>query len=264
MCRSTSTQEELGHDTVGHVGEPSNPAGAAPVEISVDRGSEIPLSVQLAWALRARVSDGTFAPGQRLPGLRELADAANVNVNTVRTVYQRLDQEGLIDSQQGSGTFVAAEPLRRPEISMLAADAAQDARELGVDPRDVAAALYVTPASPLTNPVTAVQRRRVLRTQISALETALGEIEAEHPELVPPPSQTKTPASLGPRLLDADGLVHIRQRQLERLAKLQLAINEQVKATSQAPTRPPGDTVDAKREKAGRTRAAPRAAPANG
>jgi len=246
------------------VDERPNPADAAPVEISIDRGSEIPLGVQLAWALRARISDGTFTPGQRLPGLRELADATSVNINTVRTVYQRLDQQGLIDSQQGSGTFVAAEPLRRPEVSMLAADVAQDAREIGVDPRDLAAALYVTPASPLNNPVTEFQRRRMLRTQITALETALAEIEAEHPKLVPPPAQTKAAASLGPRLLDADGLVRVRQRQLERLAELQLAINEQVKATSEPPARPPGDTVDAKSKRTSRTRATPRAAPANG
>ena len=49
---------------------------------------------------------GWESPGDRLPGLRDVAEATGVNVNTVRTVYQRLEREGLIDSQQGSGTFV--------------------------------------------------------------------------------------------------------------------------------------------------------------
>ena len=80
---------------------------------SIDRDAEVPIGVQLAWALRARIHDGTFKPGQRLPALRDLADVTGVNVNTVRAVYQRLDQEGLIDSQHGSGTFVGPAPSRR-------------------------------------------------------------------------------------------------------------------------------------------------------
>jgi GntR family transcriptional regulator len=249
------------------VNQAGNPEGPARVEISVDRDSEIPIGVQLAWALRARISDGTLGAGQRLPGLRELAEATEVNINTVRTVYQRLDQEGLINSQQGSGTFVTAEPLRRSEISMLAANAAQDAHELGVDPRDVAATLYVTPANPTTRAGAAAQRRRVLRTQISALEMALGEIEAEHPALVQPITETKASTSVGPRLLDADGLAHVRQQQLRRLATLQQAIEEQAKATSQPATTPHEDAVDAangKSKRTSRARATPRAARASG
>src|ERR1700730_3337478 len=80
-------------------------------EIAIDRDAEVPIGVQLAWALRARIRDGSFGPGQRLPGLRELAEATGVNANTVRAVYQGLDREGLIDTLQGSGTFVA--PTRR-------------------------------------------------------------------------------------------------------------------------------------------------------
>ena len=64
------------------------------------------MGVQLAWGLRARVEDGTVRAGARLPGLREVAEATGLNINTVRAAYQRLDQEGLIESRQGSGTFV--------------------------------------------------------------------------------------------------------------------------------------------------------------
>ena len=47
-------------------------------------------------------------PGDRLPSVRELADIAGVNVNTVRAVYARLESEGRVSSEQGRGTFVAA------------------------------------------------------------------------------------------------------------------------------------------------------------
>src|SRR5262249_1783708 len=64
---------------------------------AIDRDAEIPIGVQLAWALRAYIQAGRLQPGQRLPGLRELAEVIGVNINTVRSVYQRLDREGLID-----------------------------------------------------------------------------------------------------------------------------------------------------------------------
>ena len=94
------------------------------LDIAVDRDAEIPIGVQLAWALRTRIRDGVFGPYDRLPGLREVAEATGVNVNTVRAVYQRLEHEGLIDSQQGSGTFVAANPERSSAVRTIAADAA--------------------------------------------------------------------------------------------------------------------------------------------
>jgi DNA-binding transcriptional MocR family regulator len=54
------------------------------------------------------MQDGTLGPGDRLPSVREFADVAGVNVNTARAVYSRLESEGLVSSEQGRGTFVAA------------------------------------------------------------------------------------------------------------------------------------------------------------
>ena len=64
--------------------------------IAIDRDADVPIGVQLGWVIRARIGDGTLRPGQRLPGLRDLAEAAGVNINTVRAVYQRLEHEGLV------------------------------------------------------------------------------------------------------------------------------------------------------------------------
>src|SRR5271154_6234579 len=94
-------------------------------DVTIDRDAEVPIGVQLAWALRTRIRDGRFTPSQRLPGLRDLAEAIGVNVNTVRAVYQRLEHEGLIDSQQGSGTFVSPPPHRPSAVGEIAADAAR-------------------------------------------------------------------------------------------------------------------------------------------
>ncbi len=208
-------------------------------DLTIDRAGEIPIGVQLAWALRARIGDGRLAPGQRLPGLRELAEMLGINANTARTVYQRLEQEGLIDSRQGTGTFVASVAQEPSAVGQIAADAARQARQTGVDPREVAAALYVTaePASNAAHPdghtlagapmraypgghrqagKQAGERRRELRAQIAALEQTLSETQSSHPGLIPAPSKPFRQA--GPRLLSVEELEHVRIELVRRIA----------------------------------------------
>ncbi len=193
--------------------------------IEIDRDAEVPIGVQLAWALRSRIDDGRLVPGQRLPGLRELAEVSGVNVNTVRTVYQRLEQEGLIDSQQGSGTFVTAAPPRRSSVSAIAASAAREALETGVDPREVAAALYVAPEVSPTEADARALRRRLLRAQIGELERTLGEMEAAHPGVSPAPDPGRR--GIGPALLSVEELEQVRGVLLHRLAAAQARLEEQ-------------------------------------
>jgi DNA-binding transcriptional regulator YhcF (GntR family) len=82
----------------------------------VDRRSEVPLATQLAEQLRAAIAGGGLGPGDRLPSIRELATATQVNVNTVRAVYARLEDEGVARSEHGRGTFVADERDTRREL----------------------------------------------------------------------------------------------------------------------------------------------------
>ncbi len=201
--------------------EAAQPPG---LDIDIDRDAEIPIGVQLAWALRSRIRDGIFKPGQRLPGLREVAAATGVNVNTARAVFQRLEQEGLIDSQQGSGTFVASRPQAPSSVATIAADAAREARETGVDPREVAAALYVSPGSSPRPGDDGSSQRRALRLQIATLERTLGEIEAKHPGVAPACEATR--GSVGPTLLDEAELEHVRTLLVRRLASVQAAIDQ--------------------------------------
>lgn len=202
--------------------------GGGGLDLTIDRRAEVPIGVQLAWALRTRVHDGRLAPGQRLPGLRDLAQELKINANTVRAVYQRLEHEGMIESQQGSGTYVTANARRRSAAGAIAASAAHEAQQTGVDPREVAAALYVE-SGDQQPPDRPAERRRVLRIQIATLEQLLVKIEAEHPELVPgsraaTPSDQILPAR-GPRLLDMDELEQTQTHLIRRLAALQTALD---------------------------------------
>jgi DNA-binding transcriptional regulator YhcF (GntR family) len=201
------------------------------LEIAIDRDAEVPIGIQLAWALRARIDDGSFEPGRRLPGLRELAEATGVNANTVRAVYQRLDQEGLIETLQGSGTFVAATRRQPSDVATIAASAAQQAHETGVDLRDVAAALYMSPRPELQTKGEARRRTR-LRDEIATLERAIGELEARHPGVAPGPHRAR--ARGGPAMLGASDLEDVRTQLVRRLAAVQKAIDELLQVPDEA------------------------------
>jgi GntR family transcriptional regulator len=85
------------------------------IDFTVSRDGELPIGTQLVWKVRSLIESGALEPGDRLPGVRTLAEAASVNVNTARAVYGRLEREGLIRSEQGRGTFVSPrEPMPEP------------------------------------------------------------------------------------------------------------------------------------------------------
>ena len=115
---------------------------AADSALDLVRADDLPLGAQLAWRLRALIGSGQLGPGDRLPGVRELASGAGVNVNTARAVYRRLEEDGLIESRHGLGTFVAEDAPVSPDLERLAAEAAESAIASGVDPRELARAIY--------------------------------------------------------------------------------------------------------------------------
>jgi GntR family transcriptional repressor for pyruvate dehydrogenase complex len=61
---------------------------------------------EVAARIQAQILDGSFAPGDRLPPERELAQTLNVNRSSVREALKKLEQLRLVDIQQGSGTRV--------------------------------------------------------------------------------------------------------------------------------------------------------------
>jgi DNA-binding transcriptional regulator YhcF (GntR family) len=195
------------------------------LDIALDREGEIPLGVQLAWALRARILAGDLPRGFRLPGARELAVATAVNANTVRAVYARLEAEGVVATEHGRGTFVTrTSGADGGELAKIAQRAARAARDAGLDPRAVAAALFVSPEPAAAGPARSDgARRRTLREEIAALERRLADARhqrrlaahADDPLATPPPR-----AQPG-RLLTAAELESIRDELAERLALLE-------------------------------------------
>ncbi|WP_331717686.1 GntR family transcriptional regulator (plasmid) [Streptomyces xanthophaeus] len=69
--------------------------------------TKIPKVQRLAAELREQILRGEFAPGSALPKIRDLQDTWGVAFQTVRDVYAVLENEGLIVSRKGKGTFVS-------------------------------------------------------------------------------------------------------------------------------------------------------------
>ena len=202
----------------------SEPTANSAQAFSVDRDSDVPLGTQLAWKLRTAIATGLLSPGERLPGVRELAGAADVNVNTVRSVYARLEEQGLVATEHGRGTFVAPNAGPHDALARLASAATDEARKAGVDPRELAEALFVgdsreapSPAPERPAPSAARPderaRRRALRADIAQLER-----ELVHTARLG--DRAAMPSATAGRILTADELEEIRTALVARLAEL--------------------------------------------
>mgnify|MGYP002682291361 CR=1 FL=1 len=76
------------------------------MEIQIDLESGVPIYVQLVDRIKQMVVTGQLQPGQQLPTIRQLAADLRINYNTVGRAYSILDEEGIISTQQGRGTYI--------------------------------------------------------------------------------------------------------------------------------------------------------------
>jgi GntR family transcriptional regulator len=65
-----------------------------------------PIYLQIADLLCERILTGTWKPGERIPSIRETAEASQVNPNTVTRTYAWLEERGIIRNQRGVGYFL--------------------------------------------------------------------------------------------------------------------------------------------------------------
>ncbi len=84
--------------------------------LSIDAKSGVPFYRQIIEQVKFAVASGDLKPGDQLPTVRQLAVDISINPNTVIRAYRELEFEGLLDSQQGSGTFVSD---KQPEIDAV-------------------------------------------------------------------------------------------------------------------------------------------------
>jgi GntR family transcriptional regulator len=94
--------------------------------VQITTGSSTPIYRQIVDQVRLAVAMGTLPASQALPSVRNLADQLVINANTVAKAYGELVRDGVLESHQGKGFFVAekrqiysdAERLRRLRLAV--------------------------------------------------------------------------------------------------------------------------------------------------
>ena len=76
------------------------------MQYAIDTKSGVPFYRQIIEQVKFAIARGDLGPGDRLPTVRQLAVDLSVNPNTVVRAYREMEIEGVLDTQQGSGTFV--------------------------------------------------------------------------------------------------------------------------------------------------------------
>ncbi len=80
------------------------------IDFRLDSKSGVPIYRQIMDQIRHGIASGRLGPGEQLPTVRALAVELAVNPNTVIKAYSLLEQQGVVTTEQGSGTFVAEVP----------------------------------------------------------------------------------------------------------------------------------------------------------
>jgi GntR family transcriptional regulator len=76
------------------------------LNIDLDFGSSTPIYTQIIDQVKVQLATGELNPGDQLPTVRQLASELRVNFNTIARAYRLLDEEGLISTQRGRGTYL--------------------------------------------------------------------------------------------------------------------------------------------------------------
>ena len=108
---------------------------------NIDYTSREPIYEQVYNNVVSMISLGVLEPQQQLPPVRQLALQLNVNPNTVSKAYKSLEQDGIIYSVVGKGSFVmenvSVVNSKKAEALKDTRGSVKDAKKLGVEKKEV-------------------------------------------------------------------------------------------------------------------------------
>ena len=81
----------------------------------LDTHSGMPVYRQIMDQVRGGVASGSLKPGDQLPTVRQLAVDLAINPNTVVRAYRELELGGLLETHQGTGTFISEQKMKRSD-----------------------------------------------------------------------------------------------------------------------------------------------------
>ncbi|HST06644.1 MAG TPA: GntR family transcriptional regulator, partial [Gemmatimonadaceae bacterium] len=89
------------------------PEPVTPFQFALDLHSGVPVYRQLIDQVRSGVASRSLTAGDQLPTVRQLAVDLAINPNTVMRAYRELELGGLLETHQGTGTFIADKKLEK-------------------------------------------------------------------------------------------------------------------------------------------------------
>src|SRR6476661_10303086 len=85
-------------------------------EFRLDPASGVPVYRQLIDQVTGGMASGTLAGGDQLPTVRQVAVDLSINPNTVVRAYRELEIRGILETQQGTGTFITHKKVKQDEV----------------------------------------------------------------------------------------------------------------------------------------------------
>ncbi len=112
--------------------------------LNLDFHSGLPIYTQIVNQIQSQLANGILKPGDQLPTVRALASELRVNFNTVARAYRMLDEERIISTQQGRGTYITEIPppevrekFRHEALAELTQRFINEALRLGFSEREI-------------------------------------------------------------------------------------------------------------------------------
>lgn len=86
-----------------------------PFPFRLDLHSGVPVYRQIIDQVMGGMAAGALKRGDQLPTVRQLAVDLSINPNTVIRAYRELEIRGVLDTQQGTGTFISHQKVERDD-----------------------------------------------------------------------------------------------------------------------------------------------------
>jgi GntR family transcriptional regulator len=89
---------------------------STPFQFALDLHSGVPVYRQIIDQVRSGLASGSLTAGDQLPTVRQLAVDLAINPNTVLRAYRELELGGLLETHQGTGTFIANKKVQKNPV----------------------------------------------------------------------------------------------------------------------------------------------------
>ena len=109
------------------------------LSFTLDPKSGVPYYKQVILQVEMAIADGRLTTGDQLPTVRSLAVDLKINPNTISRAYRELEIRGVVNTQQGTGTFISEKEIelsaveREKILASLTRDFIVKANSYGID-----------------------------------------------------------------------------------------------------------------------------------